>query len=321
MLFLNLMNLNICLYAGTAQEYIVRNEKISLIDAKKYPTGEVQSGILAGDWSQKVTKAEIFFKSGTMIEFFKNGQVKSGSLGKQASLVYNRKRLNCPYGTEIVYNEEGTLESPPVYPERVDPDQPLKPTADQEFYLACQTGDLVKVKELTRNGKNSGLLTNALVATVSSSAANRFDVVKYLVNSGAKVNYPSEVGTPLVFSIIEQHKNVPAVTAAKTKPKQKLLVPEDDPEVQRKAALASNKIAINMLTFLISKKLDLSVKNGNGVTPVHYAIDADAGLDMFKILIKNKADYKSKSNFGQTPLERNKELDRQNIYKYLSGLK
>jgi len=44
--------------------------------------------------------------------------------------------------------------------------------------------------------------------------------------------------------------------------------------------------------------MDLSVKNSNGVNPVHYAIDTDAGLDMFKLLIKNKADYKSKSTFG-----------------------
>jgi ankyrin repeat protein len=95
----------------------------------------------------------------------------------------------------------------------------------------------------------------------------------------------------------------------------------EDPATQRKQLIASNTIAINMLKFLISKKMSLDVKNRDGVTPVHYAIDADCGLDMFKLLIKNGADYKSKSNFGQTPIERNKELGREDIYKYLSGLK
>jgi len=304
------------LYAETAQEYTVRNEKVNLTNVKKYPSGAVQSGILAGDWSQKVTKAEIFFKNGTMIEFFENGQVKSGTLGKEASLVYKRHREFCPYGTKIVYNSEGTLESPPVHPERVEADQPLKPTADQEFLLACMAGDLAKVKKETKNGKNSSLVTGGLVAAVNSSSAKRLDVVKYLVSCGANVNYSSDIDLPLVFYIIPQHKPVPPKTKSRKDP-----LTGEDPAVQRKQIIASNTISINMLKFLVSKKMNLDVKNRDGVNPIHYAIDTDCGLDMFKLLVKSGADYKSKSTFGQTPLERNKELGREDIYKYLSGLK
>ena len=303
------------LYAKTAQEYTVRNEKVNLTDVKKYPSGAVQSGILSSDWFQKVTFAKIYFKAGTEIEFYESGQVKSGTLGKGTSLVYKRKRIELLYGTKVVYNDKGALESF-IRPAHVNPDQPLKPTAEQEFYLACQTGDLAKVKKETQNGKNSSLLTNGLIAAAGSSSAKRLDVVKYLVSRGADVNYSSDIDLPLTFYIIPQHKTVPPKTKSKKDP-----ITGEDPAALRKQIIASNTVAINMLKFLISKKMSLDVKNRDGVNPVHYAIDADCGLDMFKLLITSGADYKSKSNFGQTPLERNKELGREDIYKYLSGLK
>ncbi len=313
--YLSLVLFSASLYAETALEYTVRNEKVNLTEVKKYPSGAIQNGILSVDWFQKVTFAKIFFKGGTEIEFYESGQVKSGTLGKTTSLVYKRKRINLLYGTKVLFSDKGVLESF-IEPAHVDSDQPLKLTAEQEFYLACQTGDIAKVKKVTQGGSNRSLLTNGLIAAVSSSSAKRFDIVKYIVGKGADVNYSLAVDLPLVYYIIPQHKPVPPKTKSRKDP-----ITGEDPAALRKQIIASNTIAINMLKFLISKKMSLDVKNRDGVTPVHYAIDADCGLDMFKLLIKNGADYKSKSNVDQTPLERNKELERKEIYNYLSGLK
>jgi len=315
MAYISLVFFAASLYAETAQEYTVRNEKVNLSNVKKYPSGAVQSGILSTDWFQRVTFAKVSFKGGTEIEFYESGQVKSGTLSEKSKLFYKGKSSWFSPGTKIFYSDKGKIEST-IMAKHINPDQPLKPTTEEEFSLACMAGDLAKVKKETQNGKNSSLITGGLIAAVSSSSAKRLDVVKYLVSRGADVNYSSNNDQPLVFYIIPQHKPVPPKTKSKKDP-----LTGEDPAAQRKEIIASNTIAINMLKFLVSKKMSLDVKNRDGVTPVHYAIDAGCGLDMFKLLIKNGADYKSKSTFGQTPLERNKELGREDIYKYLSGLK
>ena len=311
MTYVSLVFFTAFLYAETIKVEVPKDEIPNLSNVKKYPSGANQSGILSTDWCQKVT----CYKAGTEIEFYESGQVKNGTLGKRRSLAFKRERVELPYGTKVVYNDKGELVSF-IKPARVEPDQPLKPTAEQEFIAACMTGDLAKVKKETQNGKNSSLLTGGLSAAVMSSSAKRLDIVKYLVSRGADVNYSSDESLPLVFYILPQHKPVPPKTKSKKDP-----LTGEDPAAQRKQIIESNSISIDMLKFLLSKKMNLDVKNRDGVTPVHYAIDADCGLDMFKLLIKNGADYKSKSTFGQTPLERNKELGREDIYKYLSGLK
>ena len=58
-----------------------------------------------------------------------------------------------------------------------------------------------------------------------------------------------------------------------------------------------------IVELLIDKGAELNIKDDDGVTPLHEAVDSISQKDIIELLITNGADINAKTNLGSTPLD------------------
>lgn len=78
---------------------------------------------------------------------------------------------------------------------------------------------------------------------------------------------------------------------------------------------------LEVVKLLIKKGFDVNaIGPNNGYTPMHDAVWAD-NLPALKLLVENGGDLSIKGHDGYTPLQKAKAEKKQDIVKYLEGLK
>ncbi len=143
----------------------------------------------------------------------------------------------------------------------------IMPALNQEILKAVQEGNLIKVKELLEkdpklvNAQGENLYTPLFYA----AGYGHIDIVKELINRGAKVNMQSTSGwSPLHYAAIMGHREV-----AET---------------------------------LIVNNADINIKNKMGQTPLHWAL-WDSQFEICELLLNKGTEITAKDNYGKTPIQ------------------
>jgi hypothetical protein len=64
---------------------------------------------------------------------------------------------------------------------------------------------------------------------------------------------------------------------------------------------AENGLATSVKRLLSIRNINVNVKDVNGMTPLHWAVET-GHIEIIRLLLQNGADVKAKSNYGDTPL-------------------
>lgn len=142
----------------------------------------------------------------------------------------------------------------------------------QDIYDACRKGNVELIKQLTKshpdtiNQPNKSGYTPLLIA----GYRNQLDVVKVLLELGAKVNALSEDGTVLTAACFKSNTE--------------------------------------LVKILLEQHADVNVKNNAGTTPIMFAIMAE-NEEIVRLLLANKADINAMDNANKSVIEYAKECD------------
>jgi ankyrin repeat protein len=129
---------------------------------------------------------------------------------------------------------------------------------------AAAKGDLATVKRELQKGEdvNGAHAGTSLLSLATKNG--RLDMVKFLVDKGANLNYGSVNGTtPLMLAATNGH--------------------------------------LDVVKFLVDKGADVNAKDHKGGTPLMAAV-CEGNLDMVKFLVEKGAEVNARGNDGETPL-------------------
>lgn len=144
----------------------------------------------------------------------------------------------------------------------------------------------------------------------------RLDMVKYLVNQGAKVNDESTPGmTPLFLAATNGHDDIVKF----------LIHHGGNPNVVMgefkwtPLMRACHKGYVNTVKELIQAGADVNAKSAIKWTPAHNAAESGS-LDSFKLLVEHGANIKAENEMGDTPLDLAKLESRTDIVELIEKL-
>jgi len=167
-------------------------------------------------------------------------------------------------------------------------------------HTAAATGNLRKVKSLVE--ANPKLLDEPSekfheTPLQEAASAGRLEVVRYLVEKGARVHYGAAHGSsPLERAVSRGHKDVVIYLLEHTG------AASDEARPLHAAAENGN---LDLATLLLEKGFSFNQPDRNGRTPLHRAVESDS-LDIVTLLIEKGAEVNAPStgreNMGRTPL-------------------
>jgi len=152
--------------------------------------------------------------------------------------------------------------------------------------------NLKAVACLVENGANVNFGTTENKTPLHVASANgNFEIVKYLIKEGAELDAKNNEGnTPLHFAVFENHLEVVkhiieqgadiSITAGRF-----------DQSILHDAAERGN---VDMVKYLLEKKVNINSKTREGYTPLHKSVLAGK-LEVAKLLIENGGQYDEKS--------------------------
>lgn len=111
--------------------------------------------------------------------------------------------------------------------------------------------------------------------------ANKYDIVKYLINKGADVNYESKYGdTPLLIAINNSNR---------------------EKKKEEKGEENNYDVSCDIVELLIEKGANVSSLNIDGINPIEHAIHGN-NYDIMDLLFEKGVNINDKNGSGNTPL-------------------
>nr|XP_006825574.1 PREDICTED: ankyrin-2-like [Saccoglossus kowalevskii] len=160
-----------------------------------------------------------------------------------------------------------------------------------EIHRAARNGDLVRIRELHKNGADVNTIAEQLEITplYMACGAGRLDAVKLLIELGANVSLrcgdhggmclhrAAEWGHYVMVHYLVSEGHFPDINVKNTKYEHTTL---------HRAIVGSNP---DIIRFLLENKADINSTSKTGVTPLHYAVSCNE-IDCVGMLLSQGAD-------------------------------
>lgn len=160
------------------------------------------------------------------------------------------------------------------------------------LHNAAEWGQLKVAKLLIDKGADVNFGYRIHANTPLRLSVNYLDMVKLLVESGAKVNDSSKSGSSsLTYAVYKQNQNVIEYLLS------------NGADINSNGILCSvgHKDGLEQtFRYLLSKGANVNLADSNGNTPLHCVVKKNP--DVVKLFIENNADVNAKDRHGRTPL-------------------
>lgn len=156
-----------------------------------------------------------------------------------------------------------------------------------QLIVASRTGDIGKVKRLIQNGADVNAhekVGEGHTAIFNAASAGHTEVVRFLIEKGAKVNEPSGKMTPLIVASWAGHtESVRVLLQAGADPNAK------DENGWTALMHAARKGYVEIGRFLVENGADVTVRLADGNTALSWAKATNNNAEMVEILKRANA--------------------------------
>jgi len=190
----------------------------------------------------------------------------------------------------------------------------LEREALASFIDTIKKGDTAGVtaylaKQINVNGKDAA----GNMPLHTASATGKIDIVRLLVEKGAKIDVPDyDMKTPLHRAVESGNlETVEYILGRGGSVRAKAL--GDITPLHDNAMQGNSRIT----ELLLGKQAEMSAKTDMGDTPLHYAAE-NGHLEVVRVLVEKGADINAGNNNGQRAVDRAARMNKQDVVNYLN---